>query len=170
MKIASIRTYAPRVPLGKERFFSSQCAFPERNSLLVRLETDDGLVGWGEGGQYGPPEPVAACLEHVLAPHVLGRSPHEAAGSGRALCAQPRLRSEGPLHRGLKRYRHRPVGFEGQVAGRSIHNLLGGAFRASIAAYATGCYYRGDDVLNHESSLEKLAAEAASYVRAGSDC
>jgi D-galactarolactone cycloisomerase len=69
MRVASIRTYSPCVALGKERFFSSQCAFPQRNSLLVRVETDDGLVGWGEGGQYGPPEPVAACIQHVLAAH-----------------------------------------------------------------------------------------------------
>lgn len=35
MKITNITTYILRAPLGKDRFFSSQCAFPERNSLLV---------------------------------------------------------------------------------------------------------------------------------------
>ncbi len=77
MVIGDIRTFVLRAPLGKDRFYSSQCAFPERNSLLVRIETDSGIVGWGEGGQYGPAEPVASCINHVLAPQVIGRDPCE---------------------------------------------------------------------------------------------
>jgi D-galactarolactone cycloisomerase len=75
MKIESIQTYILRVPLGSQRFYSSQCAFPERKSLLVKITTDDGLIGWGEGGQYGPAEPVAACIDAVLAPQLIGRDP-----------------------------------------------------------------------------------------------
>jgi D-galactarolactone cycloisomerase len=43
----------------------------------VRIETDTGLVGWGEGGQYGPPEPVAAVIDHVFAPKLIGQDPTE---------------------------------------------------------------------------------------------
>src|SRR4051812_6296781 len=75
MKITQIRTIVARVPLGGQRFLSSQCAFPERNSLLVRVDTDEGIFGWGEGGQYGPPEPVASCINHVLAPRIAGMNP-----------------------------------------------------------------------------------------------
>jgi D-galactarolactone cycloisomerase len=168
MKVTSIRTYAPRVPLGKDRFSSSQCAFPERNSLLVRLETDDGLVGWGEGGQYGPPEPVAACIQHVLGPHVLGRSPHEAGRLWEELYAGTRdFGQKGAYIEALSAIDIALWDLKGKSLGIPIHNLLGGAFRESIPAYATGCYYRGDDVLNHEASLQKLSEEAASYVRAG---
>ncbi|MBN1672151.1 MAG: SDR family oxidoreductase [Kiritimatiellae bacterium] len=67
MNISRIGTTILRVPLGEERFCSSQCAFPERHSLLVRIETDTGLVRWGEGGQYGPPEPVAAAIGQAIA-------------------------------------------------------------------------------------------------------
>ena len=68
MRIARIDTFIPRVRLGAQSFYSSQAPFPQRNSLLVRLETSDGVVGWGEGGQYGPPTPVATCVHDVLAP------------------------------------------------------------------------------------------------------
>lgn len=61
------------MPLKDKQFYSSQAAFPERNSLLVRIMIDSDIVGWGEGGQYGPPEPPAACIEHVLAPKLIGR-------------------------------------------------------------------------------------------------
>ena len=44
---------------------------------------------------------------------------------------------------------------------------MGGAFRDSVSGYATGCYYRGDDVRDYQSTIDELAAEAASYVEAG---
>src|SRR5579862_4953459 len=72
MLIKRITPYILRVPLGAKTFYSSQARFPERNSLLVRIETDDGLVGWGEGGQYGPPGPAASCVRDVLSPLLLG--------------------------------------------------------------------------------------------------
>ena len=75
MKITKISTYILKVPLGNKRFLSSQCAFPERNSLLVKIDTDEGIYGWGEGGQYGPGEPVKTCIDKVLAPMLLGRDP-----------------------------------------------------------------------------------------------
>src|SRR5689334_21662604 len=77
MKIKSITSHILRVPLGDKTFYSSQAAFPERNSYLVRIETGSGLAGCGEGGQYGPPEPVAACIDAVLVPRLLDRDPTE---------------------------------------------------------------------------------------------
>src|SRR5260370_29477475 len=71
MIIGRITTHILRAPIPERTFYSSQAAFPERNSLLVRVEVDNGLVGWGEGGQYGPPGPVASCINDVLAPLLL---------------------------------------------------------------------------------------------------
>ena len=73
MTIRSVETFILRVPLGGKSFYSSQARFPERNSLLVRITTDDGVVGWGEGGQYGPPEPVASVIRDVFAPLLIGQ-------------------------------------------------------------------------------------------------
>ena len=76
--IERIEVFILRAPLGKAKFWSSQAAFPERNSLLVKITSscynDEGkkLVGWGEAGQYGPPEPVASAIEHVLGPRIIG--------------------------------------------------------------------------------------------------
>jgi len=168
MKISQIKAFAPSLPLGSQRFFSSQCAFPERNSLLVRIETDDGLVGWGEGGQYGPPEPVAACVNHVLAPRIMGRSPHEVTRIWEELYALTRdFGQKGTYIEALSAIDIALWDLKGKALGVPVHNLLGGAFWDSIPGYATGCYYRGDDVLNHKASLDKLAGEAASYAKAG---
>ena len=44
MKIEKIQTYILRSPL-REPFYSSQARFTDRNSLLVRISTYDGIVG-----------------------------------------------------------------------------------------------------------------------------
>lgn len=126
------------------------------------------MVGWGEGGQYGPPEPVAACIDHVLAPEVLGESPHDVGRIWETLYALTRdFGQKGAYIEALSALDIAFWDLKGQALGVPVHNLLGGAFRESVPAYATGCYYRGDDVLNHEESLAQLEEEAGSYVRAG---
>ena len=72
MIIKRTTTFILRAPIAERTFYSSQARFPERNSLLVKIETDNGLIGWGEGGQYGPPSPVAACINDVFAPLLVG--------------------------------------------------------------------------------------------------
>lgn len=168
VKVKSIRTFILRAPLGEERFYSSQCAFPERSSLLVRVETQSGLVGWGEGGQYGPPEPVAACVHHVLAPRVLGRLPHETGRIWEELYALTRdFGQKGSYIEALSALDIALWDLRGRALGQPVHALLGGAFRDSVAAYATGCYYRGDDAVDSKGSPARAAVEARGYADAG---
>ena len=72
MKIVDVRSYVLKCPLGDQGFYASQESFSERSSCLVRIETDSGLVGWGEAGLWGAPEPVAAMIDHVLTPGIIG--------------------------------------------------------------------------------------------------
>jgi D-galactarolactone cycloisomerase len=55
----------------------------------------------------------------------------------------------------------------GQYEREPVYRLLGGRFRESIVAYATGCYYRGERVFDAEATLPALASEAQSYIDAG---
>jgi D-galactarolactone cycloisomerase len=168
MKITQIHTMIARVPLGQQRFLSSQCGFPERNSLLVRVDTDEGISGWGEGGQYGPPEPVASCIVHVLAPQILGRNPLDRGRIGQELYAATRdFGQKGSYIEAMSAIDIALWDIAGKALGEPVCRLLGGAFRDSVAAYATGCYYRGDTYLDHRSTLVDLAAEAQSYLAAG---
>lgn len=167
MKIRSIETRILRVPLGDKQFYSSQAAFPERNSLLVRVETDNGLVGWGEGGQYGPPEPVAACINHVLAPKLLGRDPTEPVRIWEELYAFSRdFGQKGTYIEAISALDIAFWDIAGKSAGLPVWKMLGGRFRSSVAAYATGCYYP-ERFGELSSLLRALEAEASSYCNAG---
>ncbi len=168
MKIIGIKTYILRVPLGEKRFFSSQCAFPERNSFLVRVETDDGLYGWGEGGQYGPPEPVCACVENVLKGLYFGRDPMDKAVLWQeAYSATRDFGRKGPFVEAIGAIDIALWDICGKALGVPVAKLLGGVKRTHIPMYATGCYYRGEDYMDLGQTLKELQQEAAGYVKAG---
>jgi D-galactarolactone cycloisomerase len=167
MKIKSIRSHVLRAPLGDKVFYSSQARFPERNSYLVRVETDSGLVGWGEGGQYGPPEPVAACIDHVLAPKLIGRDPTEPVRIWDEIYNFTRdFGQKGTYIEAMSALDVALWDIAGQAAGLPVWKLLGGRFRESIKAYATGCYY--PETFNDlPAILGALEREASGYRDAG---
>ncbi|MFP4432482.1 MAG: mandelate racemase/muconate lactonizing enzyme family protein [Spirochaetaceae bacterium] len=168
MQIQEIATFVLKMPLGARRFYSSQAAFPERNSFLVRLTTDTGLVGWGEGGQYGPAEPVASFVEDVFAPWILGKDPMMVG----ALWEQnyARTRDFGRKSAAVEAISALDIAMwdlKGQALGVSLSDLAGGRVREEITAYATGCYYTDQDLYNPSAAAERAAREAESYAEAG---
>ncbi len=168
MIIKSINTFVLRVPLGAKTFYSSQCPFPERKSLLVRIETDNGIIGWGEGGQYGPAEPVAAAITHVLAPQLIGRNALDRLCLWEELYAATRdFGRQGSYIEALSAIDIALWDIAGKFHQCPIHQLIGASFRDHVPAYATGCYYREEDLRDVHSSLARLTEEAKAYKEAG---
>lgn len=166
MKITRIETRIARAPLGSARFYSSQAVFPERKSLLVRIQTDAGIEGWGEGGQWGPAEPVQSCIRDVAAPRLLGRDPLDRAVIWHDLYSWTRdFGQKGTWVEAISAIDIALWDIAGRHLGQPVHQLLGGGFRDSVSAYATGCYYRGESPM--QLSLDDLEDEARSYVDAG---
>src|SRR4051795_7132914 len=60
MKITAIKTYAVKVGI--------------RNQLLVKVETDEGVFGWGESGLSGREKAVVGAIEHYRE-FLIGRDP-----------------------------------------------------------------------------------------------
>lgn len=165
--IAEIKTFVLRSPLGAKRFYSSQALFPERNSLLVRITTSDGLVGWGEGGQYGPPEPPAACIDRVLAPRLIGRSALQPVRLWDELYAFSRdFGQKGTYIEALSAIDIALWDIWGKATGQPVHALMGGAFRERVPAYGTGCYYPSD-YEDTDRMLAALAEETRGYRESG---
>jgi D-galactarolactone cycloisomerase len=167
MKIKSITSFELTVPLGTLAFYSSQAKFPERNSYLVRVETDTGIIGWGEGGQYGPSAPVAACVDAVLAPRLIGRDPTEPVLLWEELYSFSRdFGQKGTYIEAMSALDIAFWDIAGQAAGMPIWKLLGGRFRDRVTAYATGCYYP-EDFADVPKMLRALELEASNYVDSG---
>lgn len=168
MKITDIQTFLLKVPLGKERFYSSQCAFPERNSLLVKIQCDNKIFGWGESGHYGPGEPVAAFIDVILKPILIGKNPLDTTVLWEDMFTT--IRDYGRKTTGVEAISGIDIALwdiAGKFYKKPIYELIGGAFRTKIRGYATGCYYRGDDVLDYKKSLQALKDEASGYLDDG---
>src|SRR5689334_9418722 len=71
MKISAVRAYVLEAPLS-EPFAYSRAWYGTRASMIIRIETDQGLVGWGES--YGPAR-INAAIVRNLAPFLIGKDP-----------------------------------------------------------------------------------------------
>ena len=80
MKITAIRAHVLEAPIA-DRFAFSQAWVDRRVGLVVEVETDTGITGWGDG--YGPPWALATVIEKLYAPRLIGRSPWPATRCGR---------------------------------------------------------------------------------------
>jgi galactonate dehydratase len=61
-------------------------------SVLVKITSTDGSVGWGETYGIVPPQAVVAIVEDVLAPRLVGREPDDVAALWEELYALMRVR------------------------------------------------------------------------------
>src|SRR5262249_13987274 len=159
MKITQVRTHVLSAALSQP-FAYSRAWYDTRTAMLVEIETDAGLTGWGEC--YGPARMTAAVVETVT-PWLIGADPLRSEYLWQQIYA--RLRDQGQKGVVIQGWSGIDIALwdiKGKHFGVPVHQLLGGALRHEVQAYATGLYRRkSGDPLNY------LTEEAASYVAAG---
>ncbi|MGO9247991.1 MAG: mandelate racemase/muconate lactonizing enzyme family protein [Solirubrobacteraceae bacterium] len=109
-------------------------------SVLVKVTTNDGTVGWGETYGIVAPQAVVAIINDVLAPQLSGREPDDVAALWEELYALMRVRGHwsGYFTDALAGVDIALWDLKGKLAGRPVYELLGGKRRDRIAAYASG--------------------------------
>jgi D-galactarolactone cycloisomerase len=159
MKIQSVRTHLLDYRLD-QAFESASMRFDRRRHCLVEIVCDDGTIGWGEC--LGPPQPNAAVV-NAYASALVGRNPLETEKIWSELYNL--LRDQG--QRGLTITALSGIDIalwdiKGKHFGVPISLLLGGRFRESVRAYATGSF-RKDGV----DRVADVCQEVASYRKQG---
>ena len=160
MRIVAVDTFVLRHQLARP-FGFSQWWYDARTAMLVRVTADDGTVGWGEA--YGPPEPSAAIVAHVLMPLLLGADPRDTLPLWEQMYARTRDSGRGGmvLH-AISAVDIALWDLKGKRLGVSVSRLLGGRFRERVQAYATGLHFRPEEEFTAE-----LVEEARGYVAEG---
>ena len=160
MKITSITTYLLSDTLD-ERFYFSQFEYASRLICVVKVATDEGIVGWGEG--YGPAEVIRSAID-FFTPMVIGRDPLQ----GEVLWNDMYRRALDYARKGVMLSAISAIDIalwdiRGKALGQSVSTLLGGRFREKTEVYATGLYF------THTSGnmQAKLADEALLYKSQG---
>lgn len=110
------------------------------NLLIVRLRTDEGLVGLGE--TFFGPRAVEAYLHETAAPLLLDTELRAAARSMLALEPYVGYQGAGAEMRGLSALDIALWDLRGRASGQPLYELLGGAVRPSIPLYNTCAGYR----------------------------
>ncbi len=169
MRIDRIQTYVLNAPLGDDsRFYSSQAPFGERASLLVKLSTDAGLIGWGESGASMPVDHLAAYIHRAAAPRLLGRDPRDSEPIWEDLYSFSRdFGRTGACIDALSGIDMALWDIRGKEVGKPVHELMGGAFRTRVRAYATGLYYHPADLKDPAGAAARVRDEALSFVSSG---
>jgi D-galactarolactone cycloisomerase len=159
MKITNVRTHVLQAALSQP-FAYSRARYDTRTAMLVEIETDAGLTGWGEC--YGPARMTAAVVDGV-APWLVGEDPLRTDVLWQMVYSRLRDHGQkGVVIQGLSGIDIALWDIKGRHFGVPVYQLLGGAQRTEVQAYATGLYRRksGDP-------LRYLADEAAGYAAEG---
>ncbi len=109
-------------------------------SVLVRLETESGAVGWGETYGIVAPKATTAIIEDLLADFVLGREPAEASDIHDELYNLMRVRgyTGGFYLDALAAVDIALWDAAGREAGKPIFELLGGRKNETLSGYISG--------------------------------
>lgn len=143
------------------RFAPHRQLYSDRSeAALVRVDTDEGLVGWGEAQAPIGPEVVLAVVEKVLGPTLLGLDP--LATTARAVDMYETLRVRGQVG-GFQQDAIAALDtalwdLRGRAAGLSLAELVGGRLRDTLPCYVTGL---------RERTPEGRCEEAAQWARQG---
>jgi galactonate dehydratase len=146
LKLPSADPYLGSAPTGSET--STYFVRPPWRSLyshryetlLVRLESDDGHVGWGEALAPVAPEVPQAIIERMLAPQLLGADPAAPRPVFAAIAALMRERGHLVGHQAdaLAACDIALWDLAGNIAGLPVAELTGGAFRSAVPVYVSG--------------------------------
>jgi D-galactarolactone cycloisomerase len=158
MKITRIEPILIRTPLVLDGAVPHASGAPKKDvhTLLVKVETDEGVTGWGEAFSNAGWEATRTAVSDIVAPRVVGKDPANIA------------QIQADLHRGLYN-----TGRSGAVvfaisgldialwdiaakrAGMPLYKLLGGSARTTLPAYASLLRY-GDAKMVTDKIAEAL--------------
>jgi D-galactarolactone cycloisomerase len=159
MIITAVRTHVLEATLSQP-FAYSRAWYDTRTAMIVEVETDEGLIGWGEC--YGPAR-INAAVVQTIAPWLIGQDPLRTEFLWTLIYARLRDHGQkGSVIQGLSGIDIALWDIKGKYFRVPVHRLLGGPLRSEVQAYATGLYRRksGDP-------LRYLADEAAGYAAEG---
>ena len=140
MKIVGVEAVPLSIPCsyGADAMVLGTGGWRALDFCLVRVQTDAGLVGWGEAFSYSCRRAVVAAVRDMIAPLAAGRDAGDIAG----LHAEIQKRQHIFGRFGITAFALSGLDIAlwdlaGKAAGKPLHALLGGARRGRLACYAS---------------------------------
>jgi D-galactarolactone cycloisomerase len=136
-------------------------------AIIIRLETDTGMVGWGEAHTPVAGEVTKSVVDHLLAPLLHGRDPLDIQPIWEAMYGTMRLRghSSGYLLEAMSGIDIALWDLAGKALNAPIAKLLGGKLRDRVPVYASSLPRVHTSA--REAAWHELAEAALSLVERG---
>ncbi|WP_340159440.1 mandelate racemase/muconate lactonizing enzyme family protein [uncultured Hoeflea sp.] len=175
MKIKSVHAQWIQIPIEEARQHTSDFGTLRTfDAAILRIETDDGIVGWGEGknaaGSAGNYATLVRLLNEDFGPRIIGRDPadvtfiwedlyngvraEKAAAAGHAM---PEMARRGLTVAAISAIDIALWDILGKADGKPVWKLLGGRKADRMQAYASGGW----------AGADKIGEQLQSYVDAG---
>ncbi|MBO6540576.1 MAG: mandelate racemase/muconate lactonizing enzyme family protein [Rhizobiaceae bacterium] len=175
MRIRTVKAWWVKIPIEASRQHRSDFGqLKTFDAAIVRIETDDGLVGWGEGknaagsaGKYGT---LVALINDEIAPMLIGRHAGDitsiwetlyngvrselASAAGHAM---PELSRRGLTIAAISAIDIALWDILGKSLNQPVWQLLGGRKAERLPAYASGGW----------AGVDTIGEQLSSYVEAG---
>lgn len=109
-------------------------------TYLVKITTDDGIVGWGETQAAIVPHLVGKLVDELVAPHLIGADPFDRVVLRDRLYDQLRDRGHdaGFMVDAISACDIALWDIVGKAIGQPVYKLLGGSYRETIPCYVSG--------------------------------
>jgi galactonate dehydratase len=125
-----------------------------RNQLIVKIETDDGVFGWGESGLSGRERAVVGAVEH-FAQFLVGKNPFEIGRIWQELYRSQYFEGGRVLTAAQSAIDIALHDIKGKALGVPVYEMLGGKHRNFIPTFAsTGAITdSGDETIEQAKAL-----------------
>ena len=185
MRIKSVKAWWVQIPIAMDKQHVSDFGrLRSFDAAILRIETDDGLVGWGEGknaaGSAGHYSTLVHLLNHEFGPTLIGRDPadvtyiwedlyngvrsEKAAAAGQAM---PELARRGLTVAAISAIDIALWDILGKSQGQPVWKLLGGRKSARLPAYASGGWADEDNIGDQLKSYIEKGGFGAVKMRVG---
>ena len=158
MRITAVTTHllSSRFDYGNPAGPGGNLHLRDMDTLLVRVDTDAGLIGWGEGFGFTLAATTRDAVDRLIGPACLGQDARDIAGLMRLLGRRlHNFGRDGAVTFGLSAIDIALWDLAGKAAGKPLHALLGGAARTRVPAYASLLRY-GDAALVRENAARAV--------------
>ena len=134
-----------------------------RNQMLVKVETDQGIFGWGESGLSGREKAVAGAVEHYRE-FLIGRDPMQIGRIWQETYRSQYFEGGRVLQAAISAIDIALHDIKGKSLGVPVYELLGGKQRDKIPTFAsTGDEAENDGAINRAKELVAMGFSAIRF-------
>ncbi len=154
MKIENVETHLVRLPYDSgaiENWVGSE--WTTLDHVLIRIDTDAGITGWGDAFGYGAAEATRAAVEKIVGPSLIGRDARDIRGIHHALQVENHIWGRyGVMMFAISGVDIALWDIAGKAAGLPLYRLLGGAEARDLPAYASLFRYGDPETVARRTS------------------